>query len=425
MAARTGAISVLAGALLVGGLLSPAPAQEAAVPLPEWLQALNLYRAASATSPITEDHAFTLGAKAHARYIVEEDQLALAEDPASPWFTTEGNETAATSAQIGFPSHTVTDTEFIETWMSNAFTAPLLNTPDLLRAGFGSYTDGFKASGIRAAGVLDFHRGRTTDRTYDRYPVLWPGAGSTIGLTESFEAPNPSPLTACPGYPSITGLPLSLQLADVPDITAAALTRDGQPVDHCVVDADSYTNPDAAQQELARTLMTIWRFAVVIPRDPLQVGSTYQVDVTVNGSPLSWTFTAGTETIPAPTTFNGSSAADSLDGSSDDDVLFGLGGNDTVDGRGGNDVAFGANGRDALFGAAGRDELFGGTQNDRLSGGRGNDIVNGGKGDDRVRGGGGSNKLIGGPGNDVCISSNKRKDTFKSCEKRIYEKRAH
>lgn len=421
MGARIRAATVLAGAVLVGGLVSPAPARETAAALPAWLEALNLYRAASATSPITEDPAFTLGAKAHARYIVEEDELTLAEDPASPWFTPEGNETAATSAQLGFPDHTITDPQFIETWMSNAFTAPLLNTPTLLRAGFGSYTDGFRASGFKAAGVLDFHRGRTADLTYDRYPVLWPGAGSTIALTKSFVASNPSPLTSCPGYSSPSGLPISLQLAAVPDISEASLTEDGHTVQTCVVDADSYTNPDPNLEELGRTLMQTWRFAIVIPREALKVGSTYQVDLTVNGAPLSWSFQVGTETIPAPTTVNGSSSSDTLTGSDEDDVMYGLGGNDSVNGGDGNDVAFGANGRDSLFGAAGLDALFGGTQNDLLSGGGGNDTVNGGKGDDRVKGGGGKNKLIGGAGNDVCISSSP-KDTFQSCEKK---KRAH
>lgn len=405
--------------MLAVGLSAPSQAQTAA--LPDWLEVLNLYRAASGTSPITEDAAFTAGAEAHARYIVEEDQLTTAEDPSSPWFTPEGNETAATSAQLGFQDHTITDTEFIETWMSNAFTAPLLNTPTLLRAGFGSYTDGFRASGLKAAGVLDFHRGRTTDATYDRYPVLWPGADSTIGLTQSFVAPNPNPLTACPGYTAPSGLPISLQLGTVPDITAASLLRDGQPVQHCVVDADSYTNPDPLKQELGRTLMQTWNFAVVIPREALEVGSTYTVAVTVNGNDLTWSFDVGTVTLPAPTTFNGSAADDTLEGGSEDDVLYALDGDDTVSGGGGSDVAYGAGGRDALFGDAAGDFLFGGGNPDRLTGGGGDDKLNGGKGDDTIRGGSGRNKLIGGPGIDTCVSSS-AKDTFQSCEKK---KRAH
>src|SRR5688500_18120900 len=112
---RVGAL--LATTVLVVGLSAPSQAQTDAGP--EWLEALNLYRAASGTSPITDDPVFTAGAEAHARYIVEEDQLTTAEDPNSPWFTDEGNATAATSAQLGFPDHTLTDRYFIETWMSN------------------------------------------------------------------------------------------------------------------------------------------------------------------------------------------------------------------------------------------------------------------------------------------------------------------
>jgi hypothetical protein len=268
---------------------------------------------------------------------------------------------------------------------------------------------------------LDFHRGRTTDLTYDRYPVLWPGDGSTIGLTQSFVAPNPNPLTACPGYTAPSGLPISLQLAEVPDITSASLLENGVPVEHCVVDADSYTNPDPLHEEVARSLMETWRFGIVIPRAALNVGSTYTVNVTVNGEELSWSFAVGTDTLPAPTTVNGSLGDDDLDGGDGDDTLYGLDGNDTVNAGGGIDVAFGARGRDALFGEAGGDFLFGGESPDRLSGGGGNDKVNGGKGDDVIKGGGGKNKLIGGPGIDTCISTNP-KDTFQSCEKK---KRAH
>jgi hypothetical protein len=419
MTVRERAGALIATIVLVGALLPQSQAQETSTP--EWLAALNLYRAASGTSPITEDAAFTFGADHHARYIVEEDELTLAEDPTSPWFTPEGNESAASSAQIGFPDHTITDTEFIQTWMSNAFTAPLLNTPTLLEAGFGSHTDGFRASGLKAAGVLDFHRGRTTDLTYDRYPVLWPGNATTVDLTQSFVASNPSPITGCPGYTSPSGLPISLQLGTVPDITAASLLEDGQPIQHCVVDADSYTNPDPAAQQLGRGLMETWRFGVVIPRDALEVGSTYTVSVTANGSEFTWSFQVGTETIPAPTTVNGSQSADTLKGSTEADVMYGLGGNDTMRGSGGGDVAFGAIGRDALFGDAGGDFLFGGQSGDELTGGGGNDKLNGGKGDDTIKGGGGKNKLIGGPGVDTCISKSKQ-DTFKSCEKK---KRAH
>lgn len=396
------------------------PSRAQVAPVPEWLEALNLYRAVTGTSPITEDAAFTAGAQAHARYVVEEDDLTVAEDPSSPWFTEEGNTTAATSAQLGFPGPHITDTEYIETWMSNAFTAPLLTTPTLLRAGFGSYSDA-SSPNIKSAGVLDFHRGRTADLTYNRYPVMWPGNGTTIALTESFIAPNPSPLTACEGYTSPSGLPISLQLGQVPDITSASLLEDGEPIEHCVVDADSYTNPTPALEDLGRSLMETWRFGVIIPREPLKIGSTYTVELTVNGNQLGWSFDVGTETIPAPTTVNGSAGDDTLEGSPEDDVMYGLDGDDILKGAGGNDVAFGARGRDSLFGDAGHDALFGGAFADRIAGGRGNDTINGGKGNDTIKGGRGKNKLIGGPGTDTCISKNP-KDTFKSCEKK---KRAH
>ena len=418
MAGRRRTPTLLAVLALVAAVATPTRAQSEP---PTWLETLNLYRSISATSPVTEDAGFTAGALAHARYVVEEDHLTTSEDPASPWFTEEGDAAAAASVQLGFPGSVTTDEELIETWMSNAFTAPMLTTPLLLRSGFGSYRDG-SGGGFGVAGVLDVRRGIVLEQDHERrYPVFWPGNGSTVSLTTAFEAATPDPLTACPGYSAPAGLPLSVQLPVAPDLTSASLLRDGQAIEHCVIDADSYTNPDASAQERARELMKTWRFAVLIPRDPLVPGSTYTASVVADGTELTWSFTVSTTNAAATTTVTGTPGDDILDGTEGDDSIYSLGGDDVISAHGGDDLAHGDPGSDRVRGNIGADLLFGGAGPDRVSGGRGNDIVNGGKGDDVIKGRGGKNKLVGGPGIDTCISTNP-KDTFQSCEKK---KRAH
>ena len=407
-----------AASLVLACVALPTRAQ---VVQPEWLLALNLYRAAAGIAPVTEMADLSEGASLHARYIVEEDEVTIAQDPASPWYTPEGDAAAATGVQLAFPDPDTTDTGFIETWMSNAFTAPLLANPALVATGFGSHRDP-DGTGTRSAGVLDVRRGVSGDASYQRFPVFWPGDGSTVSLTRSFGSPSPDPLSACPGFSGPTGLPLSLQLSSVPDVTSATLLRDGEPVEHCAIDADSYTNPDPVAQDKGRDLMRTGRFAVIVPKDELALGSTYSVSVVANGKTRTWSFSVGATTQPSPTTLTGTSGDDEMEGTSGDDLIYPLAGNDAVVGAAGADTAYGDLGRDSLRGNVGDDLLFGDLGDDRLSGGRGDDVLDGGAGDDLIKGRGGENTLIGGDGFDVCVSTSS-KDTFDdSCEE---QKRAH
>ena len=419
MALRRTAACFAATALLTAATALSARAQSGGDT--GWLATLNLYRAAAGASPVIEDQLLSQGAALHARYIVEEDQVTIDEDEASPWYTDEGAAAASASVQLAYPDPNVTDTDLIETWMSNAFTAPFLTNPALVSSGFGSYVDA-NSPGTRTAGVLDVRRGVSGQPEHQRFPVFWPGDGSTVSLTRSFASPNPNPLTSCPGYSAPSGLPISLQLSNVPDITSATLLRDGEPVEQCAIDAGSYSNPDPVAQEKGRDLMESGRFAVVIPRDELTLGSTYTVLLTVNGKQRTWTFHVGPHTEPSPTTLTGTPGDDSITGTDEGDIIFPLAGDDSVTAARGSDLVYGDLGRDAIRGNVGDDRLFGDLGDDRLSGGRGDDVIDGGAGDDVIKGRGGENTLIGGDGFDICVSTSS-KDTFDdSCEE---QKRAH
>jgi hypothetical protein len=102
-------------------------------------------------------------------------------------------------------------------------------------------------------------------------------------------------LTGCPGYARPAGLAITLEIgADVDArLGAYRLTRDGaSPVNlqACGFDASSYVNPEAAAQQRARAIMHGFGAVVMIPRAPLDKGTSYIVSMTVNGREYKWSF---------------------------------------------------------------------------------------------------------------------------------------
>ncbi len=111
-----------------------------------------------------------------------------------------------------------------------------------------------------------------------------------------------------------------------------------------------------------------------------------------------------------PSTFYGTSGADSWKGGALADRLYGVAGADAFDGGAGDDLIYGGDdidtihgddGNDVISGDAGNDKLFGDAGNDRINGGAGDDEFNGGIGDDVIYGSSGSDKYIGGLGTDT------------------------
>jgi Ca2+-binding RTX toxin-like protein len=100
------------------------------------------------------------------------------------------------------------------------------------------------------------------------------------------------------------------------------------------------------------------------------------VKVTDNGTPaLSDTQAiAVTITNVNGTTYNGTSAANTVSGTSEADTLNGAGGNDTLSGLAGNDTLDGGSGNDSLNGGEGNDRLIGGAGMDTMTGGAGSDV---------------------------------------------------
>jgi hypothetical protein len=66
----------------------------------------------------------------------------------------------------------------------------------------------------------------------------------------------------------------------------------GTKVGTCAYDFQRYTNPDPGTQAHGREVLRFFGQVVMMVRDPLAAGQTYRVDITVNGNPYTWSFTA-------------------------------------------------------------------------------------------------------------------------------------
>ena len=244
----------------------------------DWLAAVNLYRSNAGLPAVTEDPALSDGDQKHAQYTARNDVLAHTEDPSKPGYTPEGATAASKSNVAASSTGTLSETGPIDLWMRGPYHAIGILDPRLATVGFGIAHD--SSGSIQSAAALDVLSGRTgPDST--PYPILFPGDGSQVTLDRYDGTELPDPLAGCAGYNAPTGLPLIVQLAHgvMPTVTASSFMRDGAAVDHCILlpsPGDSLDNRNAV---------------VLIPKDVLRKGSTYQASLTVGGQTIAWTFT--------------------------------------------------------------------------------------------------------------------------------------
>ena len=175
--------------------------------------------------------------------------------------------------------------------MQAPFHALGILNPELLRVGYGSFRE---ADGNLQMGAgINVIRGRGPHPPSVEFPVKWPSDGASVPLTLHW-GEIPSPLTSCPGYKSPSGLPIILQIGNgsqVPMVTSHSFAQGNTPLEHCVFDETSYTNPDSSLQNGGRGKLNSHDAIILIPRDPLSLGASYNVSITVNGQTHTWSFT--------------------------------------------------------------------------------------------------------------------------------------
>jgi uncharacterized protein YkwD len=251
----------------------------------DWLATVNLYRGLAGLPPVTEDPALSQGDLAHAQYMVLTDTIGHTEDPADPHYSDAGNTAAGKSNVAATSRPNAGDGWAVDAWMRGPFHAVGVLDPKLAQSGFGIAHD--SSGAFQTAAALDVLSGRIADVSGLQFPVVYPGDGMKLPLDRYDGTEQPDPLANCPGYVAPTGPPLMLlfdpNAGTAVQVSPPTLTRDGAAIEACAFGSTDPTNP-----------LTARRAFVIMPREPLRRGSTYQASLTFSdgqGShPLSWSF---------------------------------------------------------------------------------------------------------------------------------------
>jgi len=265
----------------------------------DWLSYINYYRATAELPPVTENPTWSDGCWKHARYMVKNDVVEHTEDPDNPWYSSEGLAAGLMSIILGHPEADVSDEYAIDSFMLAPFHAVYLLEPTLLRVGYGSYRE--PDGGIQMGAAVDVLHGRGVMPPSVKFPIRWPGPGMTVPVY-AYLGEYPDALASCPGYSVPAGLPVILQIGLgelTPSVTAHSFRQGTTLLEHCVFDETTYTNPDAVQQSLGRSVLDNHDAVVLIPRAPLVPGSSYVVSITVNGETHTWTFAVSNTALSA------------------------------------------------------------------------------------------------------------------------------
>ncbi len=303
-----GFIPFLLGMGIFGWLVFDTPAQGSvsaldkaaslALPAPIWLPwasrdaggqllAINEYRRTAGLPALLEAADDSAGAAQHARYMVKTDQLVDREDRLAypEWYSDEGNLAAQSSLLIISDTVAFTDRQAVDFWLRSPFQALSLLDPELRQTGFGSYREA--DGGWQMAAALNVRRGWQSGAPAGvAFPVLWPGAGTTIALRTYSGQDYPDPLAAPYCQPGFRGLPVIAQFGDgahrvrLAAASPTLLTASGGPLPHCAFSETEYpANPNDGNY--GQILLDTRDAVVLMPQYPLEPGGTYTVTVNV------------------------------------------------------------------------------------------------------------------------------------------------
>jgi len=318
--ATPAAASAIVPAAHGSGTAGASTTESAPVSEPQWLARLNYYRAALGLAAVSEDPALSAADTLHARYLVKtyaEDIRHSAigadaheENSASPWYTEQGRQAGKSSdvsywqvprTPAGEPlaSAETMPEEMpwgspgwsIDGWMSIPFHRLSLINPYLQRSGFGRYCE--DAICAAALDTLSDLKRLPENPVPLPHGLEFPPPDGSIGM-RALDSEWPDPITSCAGYRRPAGLAVTLALGSNIDarLTQFRITdkAGSAAIGACGFDSSSYINPDAVAQQRGRDVLRNFGAVVVIPREPLKKGATYNVSMTVSGGQYRWSF---------------------------------------------------------------------------------------------------------------------------------------
>jgi hypothetical protein len=282
---------LIAVAFVMVGLTATASAQ------PAWLTEINMYRAATGLAPVSDEPAWDVGIEHHLTYLEKtpssyftgQYQSAHTENPASPYYTSEGATEAGYSDLDEGEARSAL--QAVGIWLAAPFHAVGMLRAQLTQV---ALADDPKTgyAGLDVIQGLDYALPAATT------PILFPGPGVTTDLV-SFAGESPDPLETCGWSPtSGAGLPLIVLLAQAPaqGLTATLSGPDGVESTGngqlCVVDEFTYHSSDPVYGPTGAAILQGDNAVFLIPRRTLTTG-TYSVSVVQAGQPdIDWSFSA-------------------------------------------------------------------------------------------------------------------------------------
>ncbi len=265
--------------------------------VPDWLATINRYRAAAGLPAVSDHPAWDVGLQRHLTYLAStpsqyftgQYQSAHTENPASPYFSTDG------AAEAGY-SDLVRGAAFsplqaVNEWLTAPFHAIGVLRAQLRQVALAD------APSTGDAG-LDVIQGLNYNQPAATAPIRFPGPGVTTDLL-AFGGERPDPLETCGwqqgppvGLPLIIMLPRDPARALTASVTGPTGTESNANGRLCVVDKHTYHSSDPVYGPNARYILSADHAVILIPRDPLTGGS-YSVRIRQPGTPdIHWTFSA-------------------------------------------------------------------------------------------------------------------------------------
>ncbi|MDJ0754106.1 MAG: CAP domain-containing protein [Ardenticatenaceae bacterium] len=275
--------------------------QEMAPMLPEpevinepWLNYLNIFREMGGLPLLVNSDDLSLGAQMHSRYMVVNDKpIAHSQDPANPLFSEMGLQAAENSDIFATTQLEATHEWAINFWISAPFHLVPIIDPGLNSVGYGQHNQ--NTGTFKMSAALDVLSDRNFPLSGGSYPLIFPANGSETWVLRHSLYEWPDPLASCGGYARPTGPSIVLQMGNgegSPRVTSFAFSQNGEPVEACLFTETTYSNPDFYAQQTGRLILDERDAVVIIPRRPLAVGESYQVEVVVDGETHSWEFQA-------------------------------------------------------------------------------------------------------------------------------------